>query len=333
MSLLRNPEVRRGLLRWAAATAVLAGAAAVWEPRAGLAVLAAGAVFTALHLAGLRRRYRQMADLSRELDTMLHGAPADLGRFREGELAILRSQLAKLTARLQEQADALGRDKRFLADAMADLSHQLRTPLTSLNLVAEMLRADDLPPARRAELTRSLRGLLLQLEWQVEALLKLSRLDAGTAALAREKVAAAELIRRAAQPLAVAMELRGQTLTVRAGTEAFTGDPAWTAEALGNLLKNCSEHTPAGGEITVTARETAIFTEFTVTDTGPGFAPEDLPRLFERFYKGRGAAAGSIGIGLALARQIAAAQNGTLTAANGRHGGAVFTMRFYRGVV
>ena len=266
MSVLRNPEVRRELAWWLLGTAVAAGAAAVWDVRAAAGTLAAGLAGAAAHVWSLRRRYRQMAALSRELDGMLHGAAMDLERFREGELSILHSELAKLIARLQEQAEALGRDRRFLADAMADLSHQLRTPLTSLNLVAEMLRADDLPPARRAELTRSLRGLLLQLEWQVEALLKLSRLDAGTAALAREKVAAAELIRRAAQPLAVAMELRGQTLTVRAGTETFTGDPAWTAEALGNLLKNCSEHTPAGGEITVTARETAIFTEFTVTD-------------------------------------------------------------------
>ena len=329
MSLLRNPEVRHGLLRWAAATAVLAGAAAVWEPRAGLAVLAAGAVFTALHLAGLRRRYRQMADLSRELDAMLHGAPADLGRFREGELAILRSQLAKLTARLQEQADALGRDKRFLADAMADLSHQLRTPLTSLQLVAELLRAEDLPEDRRRQLARELRGLLDRLAWQVEALLKLSRLDAGAVELAREPVDVAELIRRAAEPLAVPMELRGQTMTVRAaGGETFLGDMAWSAEALGNVLKNCVEHTPPGGEIAVAVRETPIFTELTVSDTGPGFAPEDLPRVFERFYKGRGAGGAAIGIGLALARQVAALENGTLSAASGRRGGAVFTLRF-----
>ena len=100
-------------------------------------------------------------------------------------------------------------------------------------------------------------------------------------------------------------------------------DPAWTAEALGNILKNCIEHSSAGGSIAIQARQTPIFTELTVTDSGPGLDPEELPRLFERFYRGKDAAANSIGIGLALARQIVTAQNGTLQAANAPEGGEI----------
>ena len=102
---------------------------------------------------------------------------------------------------------------------------------------------------------------------------------------------------------------------------------------MGNLLKNCMEHAPAGGEVRVACEENALYTQFTIEDSGPGFAPEDLPHLFERFYRGHGASSQSVGIGLALARRIAAEQNGTLKAENAPAGGARFTLRFYKGAV
>jgi signal transduction histidine kinase len=128
------------------------------------------------------------------------------------------------------------------------------------------------------------------------------------------------------------MELRDQQLNVSCGEETFTGDLVWTAEALGNLLKNCMEHTPAGGTISVTAAETALYTAITVEDTGSGFDPADIPHLFERFYKGSNAAEGSYGIGLALARTIITAQNGTIQSMNGAKG-ARFEVRFYKTVI
>ena len=128
------------------------------------------------------------------------------------------------------------------------------------------------------------------------------------------------------------MELRDQQLIITCGNETFTGDLVWTAEALGNLLKNCMEHTPAGGTISVTAEETALYTAITVEDTGSGFDPADIPHLFERFYKGSNAAEGSYGIGLALARTIITAQNGTIQAMNGSNG-ARFEVRFYKTVI
>lgn len=127
------------------------------------------------------------------------------------------------------------------------------------------------------------------------------------------------------------MELRGITLETAAGEECFTGDAAWSAEALGNVLKNCMEH--AASYIRVSARETALFTEITVRDDGPGFRAEDLPRLFERFYRGKDAAPASVGIGLALARMVLSAQNGTIRADNACPGGALFTLRWYRSTV
>jgi signal transduction histidine kinase len=149
----------------------------------------------------------------------------------------------------------------------------------------------------------------------------------------RGPVSVKELIQKAADPLMIPMELRGQTLRVTVSDESFSGDADWTAEALGNILKNAMEHTPGGGEIAVNAVETALYTEITVRDNGEGFDPEDIPNLFRRFYKGKNASSDSIGIGLALARMIIASQNGTVTAGNTRDGGAEFVIRFYKSVV
>ena len=162
----------------------------------------------------------------------------------------------------------------------------------------------------------------------------MSQINAGVVTFRKDKVPVKELIEKVCEPFIIPMELKEQTLCTVASHESFTGDLYWTAEALGNIVKNCVEHTPSGGSISITARETPIFTEITVCDSGAGFAPEDIPHLFERFYKGKNSSPQSIGIGLALARAVIAAQNGTIKAAN-RIGasGAVFTLKQYKAVI
>ena len=281
----------------------------------------------------LYRRNRKLKKLSLDLDRLLHdGTPLPIREYQEGELSILASQLQKVTLRLVESAEQSNADKEQLADALANISHQLRTPLTAMNLTAALLSDSELTQQRRSELNMELRSLLNRTEWLVEALLKLSKLDAGTVTMAKENVSLRALIRRSAAPLEVPMELRDQTLLISCGDESLTIDPVWTAEALGNILKNCMEHTPAGGTISITGEETALYTAITVEDTGSGFDSQDIPHLFERFYKGTNASETSYGIGLALARTIITAQNGTIQAMNGTKG-ARFEIKFYKSVI
>ncbi len=334
MHFFRNPEIKRNLLFYAAAAALFTTAVYVW---AGLSfavvMLLASLFFALLHLLTTYFRYRRIRLLCQEIDQALHGNGAiHFSDYSEGELAILKIQIDKLFTRLMEQSEALMEDKQKLASSMADISHQIRTALTSIRLVLSLLTEPDTSKEQSRTLIHQLSLLISRIDWLIEALLKLSRLDAGTVVLKPENIPVAKLVSAAAQPLEIPMELREQHFSFQAHTrrEAVLGDFAWTTEALGNILKNCMEHTPPGGSILVTARENAIFTEIVVEDDGPGFDAQDLPRLFERFYKGKTSKDTSIGIGLALSRTILARQNATIKAENRHKGGARFILHFYK---
>lgn len=334
MHMWKNPELKRQFLCYLLLTVLLSAVGCFWGTPCALAMLVAGCLFTGMSWAFTYYRYARIAALGESIDRILHGQVQDLLLdHREGELAILSSQIQKLTVRLKEQADCLQKDKLRLTDAMADISHQLRTPLTSMNLTVSLLSAEGVTQQRRLELTRDLCKSLRRIDWLVEALLKIAKIDAGTVLFRAEPVSVAQLIRQAAEPLSIPMEVKEQTLLIKAQDESYTGDMAWSVEALSNVLKNCMEHTPLGGCIQVTATESPLFTEIMVKDSGPGFAPADIPHLFERFYRGADAGADRVGIGLALARTVIHAQNGAIRAQNAPEGGAMFVIRFYKGVI
>ncbi|WP_038291096.1 sensor histidine kinase [Acetivibrio straminisolvens] len=335
VSFFRNPEIKKGLWVFVVLSVVSTGIGFLHDKVLGLFSLCLCIVFTLTHFVLTYHRYLKIAEFTREIDGVLHGAESiDFGKYSEGELAILESEISKLTIRLREQAEALKKDKTFLADSIADISHQIRTPLTSINILVSLLLKPKLSDERRIEIAKELELMLLRIDWLITALLKMSRIDAGVISFQQKTVPVAELIKRAIEPIAIPMELRGQQIDIlMEGSETFIGDLAWSVEAIGNILKNCMEHTPNGGRIAVKVCENAIYTEIEITDNGLGIDKEDLPHLFERFYKGKNSGEQSIGIGLALARMIIMSQNGTVKAQNNRDGGARFTVRFYKGVV
>ena len=334
MKFLRNPEIIKTLFLWIAITAVASIAAAVWDRRFGCFTLGLSLLFLLIHMGITYRRYRRLYDLSADIDRILHGddTPISLDSYQEGELGILQSEVSKMTVRLRQQRQQLQEDKIYLADLIADISHQIRTPLTSANLLISLLSDLNLTDQRRIQLTHELLSLLSRVDWLITTLLKLSKLDAGTVRFQRETIPMERLIREGTAPLLVAMELREQNLVIKAGGN-FTGDVGWTAEALGNIVKNCMEHTSNGGTIAITADENALFTQITVEDSGCGIDAADLPHIFERFYKGKHSGDKSFGIGLALARTIITAQNGSVKAENRKPNGARFTVRFYKGTI
>lgn len=335
MSFLRNPEIKNSLKLYVFLFFLLTGTGFLLGSKTGIIALSLSLLYTLIHFLITHKRYKKIARLSREINKILHGKESiDFGEYSEGELSILQSEILKLTVRLREQAYALKQDKVYLANSIADISHQIKTPLTSVNIILSLVSKSDLPKDRRKSLFNEMETLLGNIDWLIMTLLKISKLDAGTIKLKKDTIFIAELVKLAVAPIAISLELREQELyTVMEGNETFTGDLSWTVEAVGNILKNCMEHTQKGGKITIAALENSLYTEIVISDNGSGINKEDLPYLFERFYKGKNSSDQSIGIGLALARTIIVSQNGIVKAENSIDGGAKFTIRFYKGIV
>lgn len=320
------------------AVAVLICTAAAFQfmisPVAAIITVAAGAGVLGVLVLNAKRRYLDMEHLSDELDHILHGEGKYLiTECEEGELAILNSSIRKMTMKMKEQASQLTNEKILLTDAIADIFHQLRTPLTSLRLTCSMLSEEKLEYEERVRYVRGIKKQLERMQWLVETLLKMSKIEAGTVTFKKENVVVAEIMEKACEPLLIPLELRGVSLKKEMGEAALTGDAEWLTEAFSNIVKNCMEHTPEGGSITIKAEENALYTEIVISDTGTGFTPEDLPHIFERFYKGKNSSSESVGIGLALCRTIITGLDGTIKAENGKDGGAQFVIRFYKSVV
>ena len=251
----------------------------------------------------------------------------------EGSFSLLKNDLYKVTVRLREQAELLQKDKTALSNLIADISHQIKTPLTSVGVLADLL-AEDPPDEDRRAFVERLRAQLGRIQWLVATLLKLARLDAGTAVLKSELVDLRRLIERALEPLQIPLEIKNQRLEMHGDDNAsFTGDLNWSAEALTNVVKNCIEHTPEGGKIEIHYSANTLYAEIIVSDEGEGIASRDLPNIFNRFYRGEKAGENSVGIGLALAKAIFNAQGGDITVRS-QHGiGTRFVIRVFRGVV
>ena len=320
--------------RGAAGTGVAAGLLARLLP-ADLALVGLACAGFALLLAGYRRSISaQVAGLSAYLRRIDAGDYAlDVRDNGEGSFSLLKNDLYKVTVRLREQAELLQKDKTALSNLIADISHQIKTPLTSLGVLADLLVEDPPEEDRRAFVER-LRTQLGRIQWLVAVLLKLARLDAGTAAFKSEPVDVRRLIERALEPLQIPLEIKKQRLEVHGDDGAsFTGDINWSAEALTNMVKNCVEHTPEGGKIEIAYAANLLYTKITVSDNGEGIAGADLFNIFNRFYRGANAGENSVGIGLALAKAILTAQGGDISVHSQPGVGTSFEIRVFRGSV
>ncbi|MBS6611901.1 MAG: HAMP domain-containing histidine kinase [Collinsella intestinalis] len=318
---------------------------------AAICTFVTGLIVTVIFIILTNRRYRALAKMAANLDRVLAGErDIRLRDMSEGELAILSSEIDKVIARLNLTVDELQAEKLALSDALADISHQLKTPLTSIAISTELIRdrlsargdSEDL-----VERLRLIQTLQARVEDLVSALLKLARIDAGVIKLVCGDVDARELVRKSFEPLAIAFDIADVRFSADVQDGAsYEGDLTWSVEALENILKNCMEHTPAGGCVSVRVTEDVLACRIRIEDTGPGIAESDLPHIFERFYRGsRDANAtpsevnpAGVGIGLALSKSLVTAQGGTLTAENlrdenGNITGAAFNLVFFKTVV
>ena len=333
MKLLKNKDVLITLILQIVIGVVASVAGFIFNNVAGILAVSLSLVFIIVYYIATYKRYKQIANISKDIDKVLHGDNTiSFDDYTEGELSVLHSEIQKMTVRLREQQQKLIDDKVYLADSIADISHQIRTPLTSINLIVQLMSQPDISEDKKRQHIFELKRLLARIDSLITALLKISKLDAKTVQFKPRNLSLEDLINKSCEPLLVPFELRGQELKISA-EGGFYGDLDWTCEAIGNIVKNCMEHTPEGGTVEVIAVENPIFSEIVIKDSGTGIDKDDLPHIFERFYKGKNSGDNSFGVGLALARMIITGQSGTIKAENQKDKGAKFTIRFYKGAV
>lgn len=315
---------------------LLSAALPLLVPRYGALLASAAAAATGLLLLGaiyryVRARHLQLDQAVRQIQRYIGGdRDARIPCDEEGELNRLFHEINSLAAILNAHAENEGRAKGVLRDALSDISHQLKTPLAALSVYHGILQQESADPETVQRFTALSEQELEQMEHLVQSLLKLASLDAGTLVMEKAEHHISHIMDRLRQRFAFRARQEGKRLTFT-GSEAVTllCDPGWLMEALGNLIQNALDHTGPGDTVSVEWRSLASVVEITVTDSGTGIHPEDLPYLFKRFYRSRFSQdARGVGLGLPLAKAIIEAHSGTVSARSTLGRGAVFTVTF-----
>lgn len=327
--MLRNREIKQFAIFFSLIVATVVILGFTINTAAGILAIVSSIAFGITFFAFTKARYKSIAQISDQIDLVLHNIDhLYIAESEEGELSILQSEITKMTLRIREQNSALKKEKEHLADSLADIAHQLRTPLTSVNLILSLLENNP-DENERKSLIWETKELFVQMDWLLTSLLKLSRLDAGIVVFQSKQIDVNNLICTALRPFLIQMDLHNITLQTNVPKKmTIQGDLGWLSEAIQNIIKNCIESAGNNGKIDIICTDNPLFTEIAVHDSGVGFKKEDLPCLFERFYRGKNSAATGYGIGLALCKMIITRQGGMITAKNHPRGGAVFSIRF-----
>ena len=266
-------------------------------------------------------RIRNLAEYLEQVNT---GRAAILSASGEDDFSKLEDEIYKTVTFLYQTKDKAIQAKNDFAENLSNIAHQLKTPITAISLSVQMMK-QNMDHKHLEQIEKQ----LLRLTHLEDALLLLSRIDAGTLRLQRDEVDVFTLLVLAADNLQeLFVSSRAAVDIPEQGEMLVTADLDWTMEAVMNLMKNCMEHTP-GGTVHCSYAQNPLYTEILIWDDGEGFAKEDIPHLFERFYRGENACEGGIGIGLALSKEMIERQNGTIRAKNKPEGGALFEIRFY----
>lgn len=282
-----------------------------------------------------RQKRSRIAELTDYLEQINTGSAGAVLQTKEDEFSHLQDEMYKTVTELYRTREQAVAAKMNYAENLANIAHQLKTPITAAYLSLQMVEGNQ-------SYVSQMKKQLERLHRLEDALLTLSKIDAGVLKLENVDVDIYTVLSLAADNLSDIFSQRSVTVSIpEKGCATFQGDMEWTMEALMNLMKNCMEHSPQGGTIYCDYSSNLLYAEIRIWDEGKGFAEEDIPHLFERFYRGSmweekestskekiGSDTG-VGIGLSLARSILELQNGTITARNLPQGGACFEIRIY----
>ena len=299
---------------------------------ANLMLLAAGAAALILiFLRYDREMDRDIAEITRTIERInKRNYELDIDSVSEDELSILKSEIYKTAVMLREAADNSDTDKLNLKKSLEDISHQLKTPLTSILIMLDNIIDDpDMDPEVRDEFIRSIKRDTVNINFMVQTILKLSRLDSNTISFIKEKTCLRSIVEDSIQNVSALCDLRDIKIDVSGDdTAEIICDRKWQTEAVTNILKNCIDHSFDDGIVEIRYSRNNVYSMIEIRDCGEGISEKDLPHVFERFYKGENSSPDSIGIGLALSKSIIEEDNGTVSIDSDADG-TRFKIRYY----
>lgn len=269
---------------------------------------------------------KELLSLSEGIRAALDGQPFDPRDDREGALSILKNDIYTLTHAGQEQRNVLEEEKERLAEYLSDISHQLKTPVSSILLMTELMT--DAPEKKQREFLLGIKKEIRHMEWLVSVLLKMAKLDSSVVNFHVEEILVSDLLGEALKSLDIILDIRNQTIRLSHDL-SISCDKKWTVEAMINLLKNASECSGENSEIVIASGQNPLYDLISVTDAGEGLKREQIAGLFRRFESSQ--KENGYGIGLPLALSVMRAQNGDIEVVPGGNGsGATFFMKFYK---
>ena len=285
------------------------------------------------YLIFIKNQYRKINKIDKYMNKILNNDYSlDIRDYVEGDISTLKNDVYKMTIKLKEQTELSIKDKKYLEETLADISHQIKTPLTSMYVINDILSDNDLDKKSQIEFLNKNRNQLERIEWLVTTLLKISRLDSGMVTLKRDNINIDNLIKKTIEPIKIMAELKNILIETNIETTNFYLDFNWTLEALTNILKNACEHTNNNGSIKIEVNENPLYLNIKIIDNGVGISESDKKHIFDRFYKGK-TNKDSIGIGLNMAKKIINLQNGEIECISKINEGTTFDIKFYKKVI
>lgn len=256
----------------------------------------------------------------------------DINDFNEGELSILKNEISKTTTMLRQVADNSVKDKLNLKDSLGDISHQLKTPLTSITIMIDnILDSPDMDEKTRKKFLINIKREILNINFLVMSLLKLSKFDANVVKFNKESVYLKDIIIESIKNVSMIKELKNITIKVSGDDNIkLLCDFKWQVESITNILKNSIEHTSEYGTVEVNYSENKLYTRILIKDNGKGINSDDLPHIFDRFYKGKNGSDDSFGIGLSLSKTIIEKEGGSITVKSTPNIGTIFTIKYLK---
>lgn len=292
--------------------------------------IAFGLAFAVLFLGYSKIQKKQTMDIAKRIERInLGDYSLQIDENSEDELSLLDNQIYRTTVKFREQAENSRKDKENLQKSLSDISHQLKTPLTSIIVMVEnILDDDDMPLEIRREFLNDIKHNTNTISFLVQSLLKLSKLDAEAVKFRYEQVEVKSIVDECIKNTAVMAEILGVRLETDCNDIILNCDRKWLCEAITNIIKNCIEHSH-NGNIKITADQNKLYTKISIKDNGSGITKEDLPHIFERFYKGKNSSDDSVGIGLSLAKTIIEKQGGYISVSSELNKGSEFVIKFF----